>query len=71
MSPVRVVRSPAMAVRLATPRAAPTSWPVIITPEASPDCSWLMPLMATMEMATNMGPVPRPRTMKPGRTSVR
>ena len=35
-------------------------------PGGEPDCSWRMSLIAAMEMATNIGPIPRPRTMKPG-----
>ena len=69
-SPLRVVRSPATAVSVATPRAAPISCPVIIRPDASPDFSCGMPAIAATEIATNIGPVPRPRIAKPGSTSV-
>jgi hypothetical protein len=71
MIPARVVRSPATAVSAATPRAAPFSWPVIIRPDAMPDCAWGTSLIAATEIATNIGPTPRPRSAKPGSTPVR
>src|SRR3954447_16504145 len=68
--PVRLPALDAIADRTATPRAAPTSWPVIRKPEATP--AWLagMPVIAVTETGANTLPTPRPRTTRPGRRPV-
>ena len=72
-TPVAVVSVPAVvatAESTATPRAAPTSCPVIRKPEAMPACCGGMPAMAVTDTGTKTMPTPRPMVAMPGRMSV-
>ena len=51
---------------MATPSAAPTSWPVIISPDASPEAWSGTSLIAPTEIATNIGPTPGAEHQEPG-----
>lgn len=68
-TPFAVVRLPALvatADRTATPRAAPTSWPVMRNPDAIPACCAGIPAIAVTDTETNTMPTPSPKVAKPG-----